>query len=243
MTDAPLFDVIDKTWPAARMLPVGPWILRDGQGGGKRVSAATANGHVGKADIPLAEAGLASIGQPPLFLIRDGDEALDMMLQARGYALLDPVTVYACRVAELTKIRLPRVTVFEIWQPLSIMLEIWQAGGIGPARIDVMRRAIGPKISLLGRLNEHPAAAAYVAIHEATAMVHAIEILEHQRRQGMGAWIMRAAAFWAAKHGAHTLSVVCTDANEGANRLYSSLGMSIVGHYHYRHLTEQKDSP
>ena len=59
MTDAPLFDVIDKTWPAARMLPVGPWILRDGQGGGKRVSAATANGHVGKADIPLAEAGLA----------------------------------------------------------------------------------------------------------------------------------------------------------------------------------------
>lgn len=243
MTDRSQFDVIDKTWPAARMLPVGPWILRDGQGGGKRVSAATASGHVRKADIPIAEAGLAAMGQAPLFLIRDGDEALDVMLQARGYALLDPVTVYACPLAKLTEIKLPRVTVFEIWEPLSIMIEIWQAGGIGPARIDVMRRVIGPKISLLGRLNEHPAAAAFVAIHESTAMIHAIEILEHQRRQGMGGWIMQAAAIWAAKHGARSLSVVCTDANEAANRLYTSLGMSIVGHYHYRHLTEQKDSP
>jgi GNAT superfamily N-acetyltransferase len=243
MTDSSLFDVIDKTWPAARMVPAGPWTLRDGQGGGKRVSAATANDHVQEADVPLAEAGLADLGQPPLFLIRDGDAALDAMLQVRGYSVLDPVTAYACPVAELTNTKLPRVTVFEIWEPLSIMLEIWQAGGIGLARVDVMRRATDPKISLLGRLNEHPAAAAFVAIHDGTAMVHAIEILEHQRRQGMGGWIMRAAAFWAAKHGAHTVSALCTDANEGANRLYTSLGMSIVGHYHYCHLTEQKDNP
>lgn len=242
MTVASLFEVIDITWPAARVIPTGPWTLRDGQGGGKRVSAATANGPVKDTDIPHAENGLVDLEQPPLFLIREGDAALDTMLQARGYAVLDPVTAYACPVAMLTNIKLPRVTVFEIWEPLSIMLEIWQTGGIGPARVDVMRRATGPKISLLGRLNEHPAAAAFVAMHDGTAMVHAIEILEHQRRQGMGGWIMRAAAFWAAKQGAHTVSVVCTDANEGANRLYTSLGMSVVGHYHYRHLTERKDS-
>jgi GNAT superfamily N-acetyltransferase len=216
--------------------------LRDGQGGGKRVSAATATGPVKETDIRLAERGLADLGQAPLFLIRDRDTALDVMLEARRYGVLDPVTAYACPVVKLTDVKLPRVTVFEIWEPLSIMLEIWQSGGIGPARIDVMRRANGPKTSLLGRLNEHPAAAAFVAMHDGIAMVHAIEILEHQRRQGMGGWIMRAAGFWAAKQGAHTVSVVCTDANEGANRLYTSLGMSVVGHYHYRYLNEQKDS-
>jgi len=78
-------------------------------------------------------------------------------------------------------------------------------------------------------------------MHGDTAMVHAIEVLEHQRRQGMGAWIMRAAAFWAAKQGARTVSVMCTDENLGANRLYTSLGMRVVGHYHYRYLPDEKD--
>jgi hypothetical protein len=36
-----LFDVIDATWPAAQMLRDGAFVLRNGQGGGKRVSAAS----------------------------------------------------------------------------------------------------------------------------------------------------------------------------------------------------------
>lgn len=241
MTQDKVFDVIDATWPAARILKSGPWLLRDGQGGGKRVSAATAEGPVCRADIALAETGLADLGQSPLFMVRAGEDTLDRMLAGCGYQIIDPVTVYACPVTQLTDVRLPRVTVFEIWEPLAIMAEIWAMGGIGPARIDVMRRAPGPKTTLLGRLNEHPAAAAYVGMHGSIAMVHAIEVLEHQRRQGMGAWIMRAAAFWAAKQGADTVTVMCTDANLGANRLYASLGMHVVGHYHYRYQPDEKD--
>jgi hypothetical protein len=45
---------------------------------------------------------------------------------------------------------------------------------------------------------------------------------------------MRAAAFWAQEQGAQTLSVICTKANAGANGLYQTLGMAIVGEYHYR---------
>ena len=45
---------------------------------------------------------------------------------------------------------------------------------------------------------------------------------------------MRAAAFWARDNGAHTVSVMCTDANGPANGLYASLGMEVVGKYHYR---------
>lgn len=38
---AQLYETIDHTWPAARIWTETGWTLRDGQGGGKRVSAAT----------------------------------------------------------------------------------------------------------------------------------------------------------------------------------------------------------
>ena len=114
------------------------------------------------------------------------------------------------------------------------MLDIWQAGGIGPERIKVMERVKGPKTGILGRLNDSPAGAAFVAIHEGIAMLHALEVLPHQRRQSMGVYAMRQAAFWARDKGASHIAVVCTQDNAGANALYSSLGMSRVGQYHYR---------
>jgi GNAT superfamily N-acetyltransferase len=65
-------------------------------------------------------------------------------------------------------------------------------------------------------------------------MLHALEILPHQRRKGMGVWMMRQAAYWAAEQGATELAVLCTRANAGANALYARLGMQQSGGYHYR---------
>lgn len=236
-----LYDVLDATWPADKTVAYGPCTVRAGAGGGKRVSAATANGDIAEADITHAENAMTAMGQVPLFMIRDGDGGLDQMLDARGYEIVDPVVMYACPAKLLTDIPIPRVTVFSIWEPLAIMVEIWAKGGIGPARLDVMRRAKGPKTGFLARWNEKPAASAYGAIHDGTAMLHAIEVLDHQRRMGVGKWIMRMAAFWAVEQGADTLSVVCTTANTSANRLYTSLGMEVVGHYHYRQKPGTKD--
>lgn len=234
MTAPWIGDVIDGTWPAARFDHNGVWTLREGQGGGSRVSAATAHGPASEADITLAETAMREMGQQPIFMIRDGDDALDQQLDARGYEIKDPVQVYSCPTQNLTDKPMPRVTVIPVWEPLAIMGEIWATGGIGPARLEIMKRAAGPKTGFLVRHREMPAGTGYVAIHQGVAMVHAVEILEHQRRAGMGGWIMRAAAFWAAENGAHTLAVMCTCANTGANALYTSLGMQGVGHYHYR---------
>ena len=236
------FDAIDGTWPAAQKIERGPWTLRQGLGGGSRVSGTTANGPVSDADIDDAEAGMRALDQQPLFMIRPGDEALDALLAARGYAILDPVVLYACPVDQLTDLPLPRVSVFSIWEPLALMREIWAAGGIGPARLAVMARAKGPKTAFLGRHREQPAGTAFAAIHDGIAMVHAVEIVPHQRKQGMGGWFMRAVAFWAQQQGAQQLAVFCTRANTGANALYSSLGMTVVGQYHYRHLPTEKDA-
>lgn len=236
------FDAIDATWPAARTLQRGPWTLRQGLGGGSRVSATTVNTAVSDADIDDAEAGMRELNQKFLFMIRPGDDALDAQLEARSYDIVDPVVLYDCPVGQLTDLPIPRVTVFNIWEPLALMREIWAAGGIGPARLAVMDRAKGPKTGFLGRHREKPAGASFAAIHDGIAMVHAVEILPHQRKQGMGSWFMRAAAFWAQQQGAQQLAVMCTQANTGAIALYSSLGMTVVGHYHYRHLPTKKDA-
>jgi GNAT superfamily N-acetyltransferase len=133
----------------------------------------------------------------------------------------------------LTDIAVPPVTAFAIWEPLAIMAEIWAKGGIGPQRLDVMARA-QVKTGLLARWNEKPAGAAFVAVHDGIAMVHAVEVLEHQRRQGVAQWIMRRAAFWARDHGADTVSVLTTASNGAANALYQHLGFMPAGGYHYR---------
>ncbi len=229
-----LYDAIDGTWPAKRFLQTGPWCLREGDGGGKRVSAATANGTVDASDIAVAERAMIEMGQDPLFMLRQGDADLDADLEQCGYDVIDPVTVYACKPSSLTDIPIPRVTVFNLWEPLAIMREIWEQGGIGPARQRVMQRAQGPKTALLCRLHDKPAGVAFVAMHDGIAMVHAVEVLPHQRRRGAAAWMMRGAAFWAEEQAAHTLSVICTNANTGANALYTALGFSVQGHYHYR---------
>ncbi len=226
--------VVDGTWPAADYQTQGPFLLRQGQGGGSRVSAANRTGDVTSADIDAAESAMQAMGQKRLFCLRPGDEALDAMLAQRGYDILDPVNIYSCPAQQLTDIPIPRVTVFNIWEPLAIMREIWAQGGIGPERIAIMYRAPGPKTGLLLRHSDQPAGTGFVAIHEGIAMVHALEILPDHRRKGLGQWAMRAAAFWALDNGAQTLSVICTKANAGANGLYHSLGMKIVGEYHYR---------
>ncbi|MEX0284266.1 MAG: GNAT family N-acetyltransferase [Paracoccaceae bacterium] len=238
-----IYATIDATWPAARFEARGPWTLRDGQGGGKRVSAAsTVQDDVTDQDVADAVAGQAAMGQAPLFMIREGQAALDAKLATLGYETIDASVAYAASVADLTAVPLPRVTVLPHWEPLVLTREIWGKGGIGPARVAVMMRATGPRVALLGRNREQPAGAAFVAVSDGIAMLHALEILPEHRREGMGQWFMRGAAAWAADQGAHTLAVICTRANAGANALYASLGMQAVGGYHYRHLPEERGS-
>lgn len=229
-----IFGVSDATWPAAAVHPAGAFRVREGCGGGQRVSAATAEGPWSDADIVAAENLQVGLGQPPLFMIRPGDEALDALLDARGYRIKDPVNIYDGDVAVIAAEPAGAMSGFAIWPPLAIMRDLWAEGGIGPERIAVMERAAGPKTAILGRVSDRASGAAFVAIHDRTAMLHALHIAPELRRQGSAVKMMRRAARWAQDHGAERFSVLVTAANAPANALYASLGMRIVGHYHYR---------
>jgi ribosomal protein S18 acetylase RimI-like enzyme len=229
MTPALLAEVMEATWPPATRQSVGPFTLRDGAGGGKRVSAASCDGPFTTADLDVVEAAMAQ----PLMLIRAGEEELDAALDARGWRIVDPVVAYAAPVAALAA-DLPGLTAFPHWPPLEIARSIWAEGGIGPARLAVMERVRGPKTALLGRIDDRPAGVVFVACHGPEAMLHALEVRAAYRRQGLAGNLVVAAANWAAEAGATRLSLVVTRQNAAARALYARLGLEVVGEYHYR---------
>lgn len=225
---------MEATWPAASVRRAGPWLVREGRGAGRRASCATACAQWVEQDVALAEAAQEELGQPPIFMIRDGEDHLDAALAARGYRIDAPVALLAAPVAALAELSLPPVSAFAVWPPLAIQREIWAEGGIGLARQAVMDRAPEPKAAILGRSDDRPAGAAFVALAGAEAVVHAVHVRPDMRRRGTARHIMTAAARWAVENGAERLSLAVERANAPALALYASLGMAIVGQYHYR---------
>jgi GNAT superfamily N-acetyltransferase len=167
-------------------------------------------------------------------MIRDGDAALDVMLANAGYEIKDPVNLFAASITDIATTRPPPVTSFQVWPPLHCQREIWEAGGVDAARIAIMDRATCPKSTFLGRAKERPAGTVYAGISHGITMLHALEITEQDKRQGLGRHLTRAVAFWGQSQGASHLALLATKANVEANALYTSLGMQVVGQYHYR---------
>lgn len=225
-----LFAALAATWPAATTERLGAWTLRQGGGGGGRVSAATLDGPM--QDPAPAEAAQRATGTRPLFMVRDGEEALDAALAARGYTASDATVLMAAPAAALPPA--PPEAAILCDAPLACMVETWDAGGIGPARLAIMARVVGPKTYLLGRLGDRPAGAGFLALHRGIAMLHAIEVAAAFRRQGLAARMTRTAAAWARGQGAETLALAVTRANTPARALYDGLGLVEVAGYHYR---------
>lgn len=232
-----LYQVIESTWSPATTARHGPWTIRDG-GGGKgrtssRVTAVTDDGGAVQTDIPFAEVKCRALNQPPLFMIREGEGQLDGWLEARGYKVKDPVYLYAAPIDDLLG-DVPPASCFQTFPPLASMIEIWAQGGIDSSRIAIMKRSNCAKVTLMGRVDDHPAGAAYIGANGDCAMIHCLEIVPEFRRKGLALYMMRAAARWAKDHGARWMTLVTTQDNTGANALYTSIGMQPVGQYHYR---------
>ena len=232
-----IFSALDATWPPARIFDLGPWRLREGRGGGQRVSAATAESPISETDIGAAETGMKDLGQRPIFMIRASDNGFDGDLQNRGYEVVDPVAVYIAAARDLSR-DLPPATATAVWPPLAMQQEIWQQGGIGPARIAVMERAGTPKAAILARKGDSPAGVAFVAAQGGIAMLHAIEVSPAHRRAGVGRTLLHGAANWALAQGAEWLTLMVTRANAPANALYTHLSMTPIAGYHYRRAPE-----
>lgn len=230
-------DIIDACWPPERMEQHGPWTHRISPGAGGRVNAIS--GSAPEA-IAQAEQTALSLNQRPSFLIFKEGGPLDTALADRGYTVEDAVTLWQTDVAPLTPEPMSHATAFTIWPPLQIMREIWAAGGhVCAARQAVMARAARPA-GVLGRVDDRAAGTAFVAAHEDTAMLSAVEVLEQHRRKGVAGNILKAAAHWAKDQGCTRIALVAARNNLPANAAYASHGMEIAAQYHYRRAPESR---
>lgn len=241
MTPRDLIALMDRTWPAHSTHAAGCWQVREGRGGGLRVSSAilapgaAAAGAGAGAEIALAEAAHQGLGQAPVFRLLDGDEdEADAALAARGYRIAEPTVLRHCALGPLAATPPERLTAFPLWPPLAITEEIWTDAGIGPGRRAIMALAPGPRTAILGRAGDRAGGAAFAAIAGDRVIVHALCVAPALRRQGLAQNLMRAAAAWGRDQGAAHIALAVGRANAPANALYDRLGLAAVGGYHYR---------
>jgi GNAT superfamily N-acetyltransferase len=236
---AALQEALDATWPSAQYQRLGPFTLRMGQGGGKRVSAASLNSpEFTQNEINAACRAMKAMGQSALFAIwpdSAGHNALDTALAAQGFDLVDPCAGFLAPIDAMLAKNYDISGTYTLWPPLAICDEIWQNAGITAPRRAVMGRAGGAKTAIMVRSGDAVAGVCFVAMGSgATAMVHAIDIAPPFRRQGSAQKLLGRAAVWAKAQGAVNLGLVVTLANTPACKLYAKLGMQEWGRYHYR---------
>jgi GNAT superfamily N-acetyltransferase len=237
---------LEATWPPLQGQVQGPFYLRSGGGGGKRVSAASLIAPFEAQDIAQAEAAMQRMAQPPLFVIWPDDPAqadLDTALNARGYQIMDPVLGYSAGIDHILKKNADLSETYPHWPPLALASQLWAAAGIGTERLSVMARATGPKTAILARCGDHPAGVCFVAVANQTAMIHALDVAAPHRRQGVAQKLIIRAARWAQEHGAVNLSLVVACANAPARALYSRLGMQAGPRFHYRGVASGPEMP
>jgi ribosomal protein S18 acetylase RimI-like enzyme len=230
--------LLDATWPAAERRDIGGWIARRGDGGGNRVSAAwpkAAPPDGLDAALERLSAVCAAWGQTPQVQIGPADAAADDALAVREWRAHDHSLIQSADAAALAAIRDDRMAV-AVRAPVAAVEELWDAGGIGPARRAVMARAPQPREVLMLRDRDRPAGLAFVAADPArgAAMLHAVHVDARFRRAGVAKALTAAAARWAVGAGAETLALAVTETNAPARALYDSLGFRTVCRYHYR---------
>ena len=231
---ADLFAALDATWPARSQRRVGPWTIREGAGGGSRVSAAIAEEAVAATDVARAVAAMGDLGQHPVFQVRPGQGALDALLANLGWDIADPTLILAATAA----VRFAEAEAWTGWPPEAGVRATWEALGIGPERQAVMDRVAGAKAVVAaqapGQSGAILAGLAFVAVHRNVAMVHAMGVVPAHRRCGVARRMLAAAGRWAQDRGATTLALAVTEANAAARALYSTAGFTAVTGYHYR---------
>jgi len=227
--------VLAATWPAAETRACGPFALRRSPGGGARVSAATLEGDAppDAAQIDAAVAAMRGWGQVPRFRVRAGQAALDRALAARGFALQD-ATAILCTSLDRLPPPPPRLAAFALWPPLAIQDAIWRDAGIGTDRRAVMERVTGPRMAILGRVDDRVGGAAFVAADGGVAMLHALAVRPGARRRGLARHMVAGAAAWARGVGCSHFAVAVERANGAALALYAGLGLADCTGYHYR---------
>ncbi|MEM6438398.1 MAG: GNAT family N-acetyltransferase [Pseudomonadota bacterium] len=232
--EAELAEAMAVTWPPASVDDAAApgWRLRDGRGGGKRVSAATSLG--GRDPAPVAAA-MRARGERPMIQVPGSDGEMNAALEAAGWAEVDATVLYVAPSAQMAALPLQTGLRFAMGTArLALLAEIWEAEGIGAARQAVMDRCAAPKAVLMARTDDVTAGAGFVAVHGRLALLHAVVVRPEARRRGAGRSRLAAAGRFGLDQGAGWTGLAVAAANAPARALYEAAGMTEAASYLYR---------
>lgn len=236
--EARLLAALEATWPPAAIDTdsVPGWKLRDGAGGGKRVSSAVS---LGGRDPEAPAAAMRARGERPLIQVPGSDPDLDALLAEAGWSEIDRTLLMIGPAEPLSTLDADRkIRSIEARCRLVLIEEIWEAGGVDAARRAVMARCPLPKTTVVARSDTSVTGVCFVAADGEVAMLHAMEVRADMRRQGAGRSTLAGAARFALDQGAAWLALAVTEANAAARALYEAAGMETVARYGYRQAAE-----
>lgn len=232
--EARLIAALEATWPPVAVDDAAApgWRLREGAGGGRRVSAASS---LGSADFEACAQAMRARGAAPSIRVRESEGALDAALAAAGWRAADPTLFLVGEAAPLAALSVPKGVKFALGRcRLALLDGIWEAEGVGASRRAVMARAPDPKATVMARTDTATAGVAFTAVHHDVGMLHAVAVRPELRRQGAGMVTVVGAARFALDNGARWLALAVTEANAGARAMYEKAGMTAAGGYRYR---------
>jgi ribosomal protein S18 acetylase RimI-like enzyme len=236
-----------EAWQAEEVIALGPWWLRFMHGVTNRANSVWAGpgeppGGIERA-IERAEAFYAARRLPAIFQITPvADARLDVLLEARGYALIEPVSFQVADAAQVARLaQRPDIRAHsdahlaEEWFELSGRRGRFRGGDVGVYRAFLER--IAPRAGFASARSlgaAAPAAVGLTIVAPPLAGVFSMLSLPEQRRRGLGEAVLAELARFAASRGAERLYLQVEVANEPARALYARAGFVEAYRYHYR---------
>lgn len=227
-----------NAWPSRQTVLFGGWVLRLSDGHTKRANSANAiNPTAPFNEVREAtELLYARHNLPAIFRLSPlATPEIDKSLEAAGYAIFDPSRVLLTSLSDVQSNGDVRI---ELAPSASWLEGFASANGIGAkhrATHDRMVASIALRTAFATLLEDGEPIGFGLAVHERNAIgLFDIVVAPPKRGQGHGRALTNALLQWGRQIGAQNAYLQVREQNEGARRLYASLGFREAYRYHYR---------
>jgi GNAT superfamily N-acetyltransferase len=226
-------------WPALQTLLYDGWVLRFAEGYTKRSNSVTP---LYPSTLPMedkvafCEQLYRERGLPPLYRLTSwgAPPTLDSLLEARGYAPLDPTQVLLRRLSPCEPDAAVQGLAMEAW-----LAHYARLSGADPARqpshARLLRQIATPRFhAALCDQTDESIAVGLTVVEGDLCGVFDLVVASAFRRRGYGRRLLQSMLAWACNQGARWAYIQVVESNIAARTLYAALGFQPCYHYWYR---------
>ena len=232
-----------SAWPAVGTVHDGAWLWRFAHGYSKRSNSFQSLDPEDEEDAERRIDYLAALslrhGIAPVFRVTPlaGNRVLDALDRA-GWSTYEESRVLAMSLEDCNFEQAGDVRFFNPTDPRWYRAQstLSQSTGKTVETLKILLGLIAPEArGIVAYAQDGTPAAAALAVNAGGIGVYLNVVTDRmKRRQGYGAMVMRSALQWTMENGARAAAIQVTSDNEGAIRLYESLGFVEQYRYHYR---------